>query len=158
MERFILEKIVWTDDDFEKMGWHDNTVHAISFGSNYEFLLDLDYIFEWSSAKGENVFYEFWVSPCTLIFENVSDLNFNITITEPFLLEIADVKRSDPKRPLNADYIKREIEYQWLIETNQGDITFRSVGYKQFVRREPLLIDSQQISLSKRGGISFDRQ
>jgi len=49
-------KTVWTDADFETMGWHDNAVHAIAVepapphpGS---LLLDIDYIVEWSGARG----------------------------------------------------------------------------------------------------------
>ena len=50
-----LEKAVWTDGDFDRMGWHDARVHAIAFHEdedNAELLLDLDYIVRWI-AGGE---------------------------------------------------------------------------------------------------------
>src|SRR5690348_9572503 len=47
-----LEKAVWTDGDFDTMGWHDASVHAIAFheeehGAQDALLLDLDYIVRW---------------------------------------------------------------------------------------------------------------
>jgi len=45
-EKFVLEKSVWTETDFEKMGWNDVVIHGLSFGlAQYELLFDIDYIF-----------------------------------------------------------------------------------------------------------------
>lgn len=157
MENIKLEKVVWTEEDFEVMEWHDSYIYAISFGVNYEFILDIDYIFKWVQPTADNEHFKFWVSPCTLVFENVHDLKFDIEISEPFELQISDITRSNPQRPINADYIKRETEYHWIIGTQQGDITLKSVGYKQYVRQQPRLQDNQQIDFIERGKTSFDR-
>ena len=64
---YQLEKFLWTDHDFENMDWHDCKLFAISFGDNFQLLLDIDYIFKWVQT-GKT--FKFWVSPCTLVFEN----------------------------------------------------------------------------------------
>src|SRR5438309_8662854 len=103
MENINLEKIIWTEEDFENMKWHDCNIYAIAFGVNYELSFDIDYIFRWVQPTGESEDFKFLVSPCTLIFENVRDLKLDIEITEPFRLEIEDIIKDKPQRPINAD-------------------------------------------------------
>jgi hypothetical protein len=157
MDNINLGKAILTEEDFLNMNWHDCNIHAMAFGVNYELNFDIDYIFRWIEPKAEKG-YEFLVSPCTLIFENVHELKLDIAITVPFKLEIESIIKHTPQRPINADYIKREIEYHWEIETQQGNITFKSVGYKQFVRQEPKLSNNQSLTLVERGGVSFDKK
>jgi len=122
-----LEKAVWDDGDFERMGWHDATVHGIAFGpGEFELSLDLDYIFEWVQPASGEKFYRFWVAPCTLVFENVWDLH--LSVGGGTTHEIAEVRRTDPKRPQNAEHVGREVEWLWTLECEGGEISFRSVG------------------------------
>lgn len=65
------------------------------------------------------------------------------------------MRRSEPCPPRNAEYIAKKTEWQWLLECNEGEVTFRSVGYSQFTRRAPILTQAQQLTLDERGGISF---
>jgi hypothetical protein len=44
----------------------------------------------------------------------------------------------------------------WVIETQQGTISFKSIGYKQYVRQMPRYLPTQAIEHIERGGISFD--
>ena len=158
MEQFEIEKTVWTDADFDTMGWHDCFIYGFSFHPNYEFLLDIDYIFKQENPKGNETYYKFWVAPCTLVFENVYSLEFDFGLSTPFELEIADIKRNNPQKPSNYDFVKRDLEYNWVIETVQrGDIKFKAVGYKQYVRKKPILTDEQQLDFEKRGNVSFER-
>ena len=85
------------------------------------------------------------------------DLKLDIEITEPFQLQIEAIIKYEAQQPINASYINRATEYQWEIETKQGSIFFKSVGYKQFVRQKPKLLDTQLINFVERGGICFDR-
>lgn len=110
---YTVSKNIWTNDDFETMSWHDNHVYAISFRENYELLMDIDYILQWIDPTEKACYYNFWVSPCTLVFENVHDLKINLEISEPFSLEIDCIYRSNPQRPINVDYIKCDREYQY---------------------------------------------
>ena len=134
------------------MGWHDSLVYGISFGENFQLLFDIDYIFKWV-LTGKT--YHFWVSPCTLVFENVYDLKFDLEFSG-IELEIDDVTRDNPQRPKNADYIGRDTEMDWVIDTQQGTISFKSIGYKQYVRQLPRYLPTQAIERIERGGISFD--
>ncbi len=152
VKKYHLEKSYWTDEDFDQMGWHDNYIHAISFGGNFELLFDIDYIFKWV-LTGKT--YHFWIAPCTLIFENVYDLQLDIASWNTGIA-ISDISRENPRRPLNADYISRETEMDWLIDAVQGSIAFKSVGYRQYVRQLPRYFSTQVIDQSERGGISFD--
>jgi hypothetical protein len=74
-----IEKPVWTEADFEQMGWHDVHVHAVAFRPQiFELWLDMDYIFRWVDPHDGETHYSFWVAPATLVFENVYDLKFDI--------------------------------------------------------------------------------
>jgi hypothetical protein len=46
-KEYQLEKSLWTEKDFDTMGWHDSFVYGISFGENFQLLFDIDYIFKW---------------------------------------------------------------------------------------------------------------
>lgn len=155
MENISLEKTVLTDSDFEEMGWHDSKLYAIAFGmKENEIAFDIDYILKWINPQGLENTFKFVVAPATLVFRNVYDLNINTSLTEVI---IESIERSNPVRPKNANYIKEQLEYDWRIETTNGEISFKSVGYEQFFRKNPTLIDQQHIGLLKRGGISFDQ-
>ena len=71
------EQRVWTDEDFDVMGWHDATVHALAFEST-TLLLDLDYTLgddcEADSEEQRSKMPSFWMSPATLVFAAVDDI------------------------------------------------------------------------------------
>ncbi len=106
-QSYKLEKSVWTDVDFETMGWHDCIIHAFCPGENNQMLLDIDYIFKWVQT-GKT--FKFWVSPRTLVFENVYDIKSQIDGCYGGL-EIDKISRENPQRPKNADFIKIDVEY-----------------------------------------------
>lgn len=156
VELSVLEKSIWTDTDFERMTWHDNKVYAISFveENKYELAFDLDYILQWVDVTEDVNYYKFWISPATLVFRNVYDINIDVDSVE---LEIIDVERFNPVIPKNVKYIKDELEYEWRITMSNGEITFKSVGFSQTLRQQPVLSESQFIDFNQRGGISFSR-
>ena len=114
-------------------------------------LLDIDYIFKWVLSKNKKR-YQFLMAPCTLIFENVYNIQFESDHTT---IIIDNVSRENPQLPKNAAHIGREVEFNWIIETTVGEIDFISVGYKQYVRSAPILVNTQELALNSRGGISF---
>lgn len=152
-EIYQPEKTLWTETDFEIMSWHDCPIHAISFHKDYVLSFDIDYIFKWILIKNERNF-KFWISPCTLVFENVYDI---VLESEDATLIIDNILRENPQRPKNAEYIDKDLEYDWIIETTVGEISFKSVSFKQYVRQAPILIGMQELDLVTRGGISFNR-
>lgn len=149
--QYQLDKHLWTDADFDIMSWHDCPIHALSFTKENELMLDIDYIFKWNLMKNKK-HYQFWIAPCTLIFENVYDIEFESGHTT---LIIDSISKENPKVPKNADHIGKDTEYDWFIETTVGEIDFTSVGYKQYVRQAPMLLRTQEIDIQNRGGLSF---
>ena len=97
MSSYELEKAIWTETDFEVMGWHDSIIHGISFSNHPEtfeasLLFDIDYTFQRILDEASQT-YSFFVSPCTLVFYEVVDLNIDISFgrlcsTE---FEVADI-------------------------------------------------------------------
>ncbi|SRR5258707_426614 len=150
-EVYELEKTIWTETDFELMSWHDCPIHALSFDKEYKLLFDIDYMFKWVLMKNKRK-YKFWISPCTLVFENVYSIAFESDHTT---IIIDNISRENPQRPKNAEHINKDLEYDWLIETTVGEISFKSVGFKQYVRQTPVLIGMQELDLETRNGVSF---
>ena len=106
-EHFRLEKSIWTDHDFDVMGWHDVHVHGIAFKPDaFELYFDIDYIFAWIDPEPPDKHYTFWVAPCTWVFSNVYDIEMDVGTSSG--LEIADVSRELVGRPKNADFIDRD--------------------------------------------------
>ena len=144
MDKYKLEKQIWTHLDFDKMGWHDCIVYAFRFDN--KLIFDIDYLLEWVMPTGDEVNYKFWISPATLIFEDVE--NVKISIDLPFVngIEIADLN----KETLEDGKIK------WKMETQEGLIEFISTGYKQFIKGHPILKSGQSLSEDERGGYNFE--
>lgn len=155
IEPYTLEKPVWTEADFEQMGWHDVNIHALAFRAEvFEFWLDVDYILSWVHSQGEEAYFRFWVAPATLVFTNVHSLRFDIESHDGGL-SLQGIERSEPCPARNAEYLDKKIEWLWLFDCNEGKIAFRSVGFSQFTRRRAVLLQAQQLSLAERGGVSF---
>ncbi|MDB5252233.1 MAG: hypothetical protein JWP27_1402 [Flaviaesturariibacter sp.] len=153
-DAFVPEKYLWTQDDFDKMGWHDSQVHAISFGENGDLLLDIDYIFKWAAGATH---FRFWVSPCTLVFENVYDVDFDLSYSTGGLA--IDQLSRDEIQPIEGEEDLVEAgDRAWTIALQQGLIQFKSAGFRQFIRARPLLLNEQALEISQRGGISFDQK
>src|SRR4051812_39017845 len=130
--QYLLEKSLWTENDFESMGWHDSTIHAMAFlHTSFEIALDLDYIFSWVKPRGDGEPYQFWISPTTLVFENIYDLVLDLEGDGE--LQLDSIVREDPRRPRNAEAIGRDTEWNWRLLCQQGELHFRSVGYKMYV-------------------------
>lgn len=140
---YKLEKSVWSESDFEIMGWHDCPIYGVQFEDNVAF--DLDYIFKWVLVENENS-YKFWMSPATLIFEQARNLRIDIELEFINGLEIAEIHQ---KKIENN-------EYKYHIETQEGDIYLIASGYKQYIRKDPILKQSQGLSEKERGGYSFN--
>lgn len=149
-----LAKSVWSDADFAHMGWHDATIRGLCLQPADDrpprLLFDLDYIVRWVRPAPPEVSFSFWVSPATLAFDEVWDLEGDLDFkgTRPDL-EIADLHRLPP-----ADY--RPDLPAWRVEGHCFELTFRASGYRQFFRRAPRLVARSALPFADRGGCSFD--
>ena len=155
MEDKKIAKSIWTEEDFETMQWHDCKIYAIAFDDEkFELRFDIDYIIEWVTLGEIHPHFKFWITPATLVFRNVYDIDIALFSVD---FRILSISRLNPARPRNADHIKELVEYDWMFETTNGEISFKSVGYKQYARMKPILLPSQVIDFKERGGISFDK-
>jgi hypothetical protein len=145
-----MEKWIYTESDFEDMGWHYCQLRAMAFDNDFFTIsFDIDYAFKLELV--DNV-YEYYTSPCTLIFYNV--YNLDIEIGSEWIMEFDEIKRTNPKQPKNHAHIKKDIEWDWEIVLVNGSIQFTSVGFEQHVRATPIN-NILNLSLKERGGISF---
>jgi hypothetical protein len=109
-DTYELEKWLWTEIDFEIMGWHDCHIYAIAFVSEkFEIAFDIDYIFEWVYPKPNEKYFSFWVSSATLVFENAYNIEFDISSYNGEL-EIDLIKRESIGIPRNAQHIGKNEE------------------------------------------------
>jgi hypothetical protein len=148
-----VAKAVWTDADFEQMGWHDCAVHALAFetGSDYQLLLvDLDYIVEWTAPTPPATTYGFWICPATLVFDPAWDLTGDINLQGLGLeLWLDALERSGPDQ---------HDMYEWTLAGQRFRLAVHAPGFTQYLRRPPVHSPQQRLSLHERGGLSFDRQ
>ncbi len=144
MDKYELEKKIWTEADFEKMGWHDSRIYKIRLTDNLE--LDIDYILQWNKPDIEGLPFTFWVAPATLVFKNIHNIQFEIDTAFGEAVEIEDIElnRSDNK-------------IHWTVITKQGDIEFTAGGFTQWIRQEPFFQFGQTISYIERCGFSLEQ-
>jgi hypothetical protein len=155
-DTLVLEKWVWTENDFEQMGWHDTRIYSLAFfPDTSEFAMDLDYILRWVYPQAGETHFWFWVAPVTMVFENVHDIQCDIQTNTG--LEIADITRENPQTPKNMEFITKSTEWTWNIECQEGLISLKAAGYNMFIRATPSLLQRQAIGVEGRGGISFLR-
>lgn len=155
---FIPEKTIWTQDDFEQMGWHDCSIYGLNFlpvddmGTTH-LVFDIDYIFKWVKPVPPKQSFSFWIAPCTLVFKDTYGLVINIDrkggTTD--MLEIADLYLTNKHEQEKNKWI-----YEWNIDLHEGYINFKSLGFDQIVRQKPIFTDVQILTLNERNGISFD--
>ena len=147
-------KWIWTDNDFDAMGWHDATLWAmLADPERFEFLVDLDYIFEWVKPAPEETYYKFWIAPVTMIFENAHTVKLDIESSQG-TIEVADLHRENPRPTPNGKLEERTYRF----ECQEGEISLLATGFQMIVRRNPALLSAQSLNLELREGVSFDRR
>lgn len=155
-EPFELEKWVWDESDFERMGWHDCHIHALAFDPDaFELMLDIDYILGWVHPGEGETYFGFWIAPATLVFENVYEMEIEAS-SHYGGLEMDAITRGQERGPRNAEHIGKDVAWKWEVECQEGSIRFWASGYKQFIRGAPVLSQSQALDLKTRG-LSFER-
>jgi hypothetical protein len=156
-ETFTLDKTIWTQDDYEQMGWHDCSIYGLVFLPVKEthitnLVFDIDYIFKWVNPINPGQPISFWVSPCTLVFKDTFALTMNVDRRNGTtdMLEIADLYLVGKVEQETNKWI-----YEWSIDLQEGNINFKSIGFDQIVRQKPILTHGQCLTLDEREGVSF---
>lgn len=148
-----VERVVWTDGDLDRMGWHDVTVHGVAFDEvdgRARFLLDVDYVVSSLAPHGPDDHFAFLVAPATLVFENVWNLDTDLGGTRPFLV-IDGLHRSEPE----DDRQTAEGVAPWTIEGRDFALRFLAAGFHLHLRARPRVSTSHRLALAERGGTSF---
>jgi len=133
----------WTHDQFERMSWHDNHVHALRIAEGEHgqgsLILDLDYIVEWVP---ESDGCKFLIVPATLWFMHVTSLRITLDYASPSAalgpFSIHAIERRSEKR-------ERYVAQIWTILVNwpAGEISFEASGYEQIGWGMPVLCSRQ---------------
>lgn len=149
--QYEIEKLVWTEADFDEMGWHDVHVHAFRLIiETGEVCFDIDYIFQWVVPVPPDDYFRFWVAPATLIFEHSSDVELYWNALG--LFELDGISRSE-----EVVHATGTRSWLWTLDGNiGGSASLRSSGYRMYVRKPPVLINEQHLTLEERGGVSFE--
>lgn len=151
-QEYKLEKHVWTDADFDRMIWHDNSIHGFApMDETYECAFDIDYITQWVQLPDERRL-SFWVAPATFVFENVRLIDVSF-LSESGYINIDNIKKSDQVYAPDGEHF----DWLWTINLHQGEISLRATGYKLYVRSKPILSQLQRLTLSQRGNVSFHK-
>lgn len=152
-QQYVLEKTIWSDVDFEVMGWKDAHIHAIAtIPESFELLLDIDYVVRWVDPTPPDDYFTFWVAPATLVFNNVHDVEVHLE-SQTGEFSICSINRSDEQATQN----KKLTDWLWKIDTYEDSLSFRATGYQQYFRTQPILTQSQRLNFDLRNGISFKR-
>jgi hypothetical protein len=134
-------KNVWTDSDFNEMGWHDCRLYSVIIpGEDFKLKFNLDYIFD--VEKKENEFKGFWVAPCDLYFLDIVGLKINIDFKDNMLLFISDIRRFNSRPAPNPEVIIWDYE----IECDNGDISFSATGFRQELISQPILSETYDLN------------
>jgi hypothetical protein len=150
-----LSKATWTDDDYDSMGWHDCTIHALRLAGYQDeqnprrLVFDLDYIVRWVEPARHGGRYTFWIAPATLVFE------WPIEIRGEFALRDGDLELADLHRLDSPDDLPEPV---WRLEGHDFDFYVRASGYRQFLRTPPQHVSHPSLAEPERGGVSFAEQ
>jgi hypothetical protein len=147
-------KYLLTIKDFDNLEWHDCKIYGLAFDDvAYKFYLDIDFILEWIKPLNEDEGYKFKIAPATLIYHNAWDVRFDIDTN--LSLDIDSISMKNPHSPKNNAVLPDTLEYDWVIELQQGAISFKSIGFELYIRKSPVINQMQTLGLIERGGISF---
>ena len=152
-------RAVWSDDDFEQMGWHDATIWGIAFlhgstpGAFAELALDIDYIVQWIEPVPPDEYFKFAVAPATLVFHEVWKAHGDFDAFDTVAFEIDSIERGEPEN----DQQREQNVRSWTIDGSLG-LSVGASGFHQHFRSRPIgPLRSQRLTLEERGGISFAR-
>ena len=153
----------WTQDDFDRLSWHDNAVYGFHLAvgdperSDWrsDLVFDIDFILEWSN--GVEGRYRFRIAPATLTFHHATDLDLSIDWGHGSARQIAlspiCIARID-RSPVAEQRVCLDRPYfRWWIDTNWpdgGSIAFGASGFTQVLRAPPIVQDEQSLPPASR--------
>jgi hypothetical protein len=148
-----LDKLIWTDADFDRMGWHDSYIHGFHSGlrperGEFDFLIDLDYIVRWIDPTPPSEYFSFLIAPATLVFHGATEIKITITHGGGDIRVDGLSRVAERLTPNGIDK-----DYHWVFEP--GVISLWATGFTQYFRRPSVRMRRQWLELEERGGVSF---
>jgi len=124
-----MQKSLLDDADFSNISFHDNLIHAMTFGPDESaFLIDIDYLAEWISPDKDG-YYSFVIAPSTLVFKDIYDLQIDVVVKSVHTFDIYEINREEqpPKKGVNVTIYNYEI-----VLGHVGKISFSSTGFNMY--------------------------
>ncbi|MBB4238938.1 hypothetical protein [Rhizobium esperanzae] len=138
-------RTIYSDVDFAEMGWHDATVYSITFPqANFTISFDIDYIFKWHRTQTELRGWD--VAPCTLEFQNISDLKMSLDWQMQGDTTILDITRQNRQLSPNGKFVC----WDYRVELDVGVVSFTATGFEQVVRTPSIFSESQSLGRKNR--------
>ncbi len=145
-----LSKSLWSESDFDLMGWHDACLYGFMVHSEaFELVMDIDYITRWLQPVPPQTSFNFYVAPATLVFREAHNMKASVELKELTDIQILDIRR-EASTSVGC--------WRWHVELNCGEVEFDAAGFTQYFRRCPTPQASQVLGLDARGGVSYRRQ
>jgi hypothetical protein len=149
---------VLTEEDFDRLCWHDCHIWGMSFRAGEpelndwtsDFVLDIDFICEWCCTNPNG---RFRVSPAFLAFHGVQSPQITINWGESSLAHPLSMEEICREGIAQSSLAPGKTNYLWQIKLNWpegGMIKFSAFGFTQTLRTEPVLNDEQFLSLKAR--------
>lgn len=128
---------IWTEADFVDMGWHDVVVYSMRFPqADQTIRFDIDYIFKWHWKDGTVSGWD--VAPCTLQFNNVSNLAVSLEWQMQGDTSILDITRNNGRSSKGKLML-----WDYQIDFDVGQLRFTASGFTQAIREQALFSTSQ---------------
>jgi hypothetical protein len=143
----------WSDEDFERLSWHDVHVHAVKLeefdGENgsADLLLDIDYILKWEQV---GTGYIFTVCQAVLRFQQVFGLRFTLDYKTPTAGMCPFSINGIEREPMEAANGYRSFRWHLPINRPAGSIEFEAPSFTQTLIGSPSVQPEQYLAQSKR--------
>lgn len=147
---YTPEKLIFTDADLENLCFHDCRIFAMTPEGD-DLVMDIDYMFEWIEPEEGETGFTHPISPCTLHFKNVEDMGMFFEGTYPDVSFIMQ----DCYEEENAFSPE---QHTYKIECLGGNFILRCDGFEMIVRKQPMFVKNQCLSMDQRGGINFSKE
>ena len=137
---------------FKEIDFHDCRVYAFGLSpDSYKLLIDVDWIV---SRKLCNENFIFYISPSTFVFSNVWDIDIDITMNSYLTIDSIEIISTNEPRNVRV-LCKNATEYTLRINFLEGSITFRTIDFTIFQRKNELEATISNLNENERDGISL---
>ena len=131
------------------MDWRDCVVHGFdALPETDAVVLDVDYCIHREAPTRADELVTYWVSPATLVFQQVTKVEIQIGGATGGLV-LRALERGD-EQTATGEWRARE----WRLVGQEGQILLHAAGYSLAIRRPPLPTSTPRLTLAERGGVS----